>query len=72
MKELVNTINEMCGTNGTTTINEVAKKLNISYGKAHYWIHKYYKIGLLGILYPGLGMSRNSERFIYNKCCTLS
>jgi len=71
MKNLINEINEICGTNGTTTINEVAKKLNISYGKAHYWINKYYKQGFLGIIYPGLGMGINTERFIYNKCCRL-
>ena len=71
MDNLINTINEICGDNGLTTYNEIAGKLNVPYTKIRYWVNKYYEQGLLGIIYPGLGMSRTSERYIYNKVCTI-
>ena len=69
MENLVNKVNEICGTNGCTTVVEVSKALNVSYNKTKYWIDKYYKQGLLGIIYPGLGGVRLNH--VYNKCCSI-
>jgi len=69
MEELINALNELCGTNGCTTYKELAEKLNVSYYKVKYWCDKYYKNGLVGVIYPGLcGVRIN---YIYNKCCTI-
>ena len=62
LKQITDTINRMCGDNGVTTIGEVANELSMSYSKVHYRIHKAYQEGCVGIIYPGLGMGRNSQR----------
>lgn len=70
MKFLINRINEICGTNGCTTYAEIAKASNVSYNKVKYFVGKFTKQGLLGVIYPGLGGIR--QNYIYNKCCIIN
>ena len=67
MESITKHIKEVCGENGCTTITETATALKIPYSTAHYWIMKYYRLKILGVIFPGLGMGRNSERYIYYK-----
>ena len=67
MKIILEHIDKVCGDNGTTTMTETATVLKLNYSTVHYWVMKYYKLGKLGIIFPGLGMGRNTERLIYFK-----
>ena len=67
MNIILEHIDKVCGDNGCTTMKETATELKLPYSTVHYWVMKYYKLGNLGVIFPGLGMGRNTERYIYFK-----
>jgi len=65
METILNDIKKTCGKNGATTMKEISDRLNLPYSTVYYWVNKFYRLKKVSIVYPGLGMARNSERFIY-------